>query len=225
MRIQNILLAAALTASSAFSAILVTTGGTTVANEGQFSLVAGATTVDFNNATSCATIVTTGATYSCTGNPIAQGSQSGITAAPPNDTSKYLSVGDNPSRTPVTITFDSMLNYFGFYVGSMDDYNTIAFYNGNTLIKSMTGTEIAQAGGFGAANGSQASNYFVYVNLFATTQQDQFNKIVMSSSQNAFETDNHAFGVAKDIPSDVPEPATFLTLIPAIAFFHYRRKR
>jgi len=210
-------------ASSSFASI-ITLGGTAVADQGQVSSVAGVTTVDFNTLP-----LSTPAGISYTGlgaNSITSGSVSGQCAAPPGDTSNYLCVGPN-RNTPVTINLSgafALSNYFGFYVGSVDDFNFIDFYNGDTLTIALTGTQIANRAGI-PPTGNQALGY--YVNIYASAGEE-FNKIVLRSTQNALETDNHAFGVERTVPgsdSGIPEPSTYLTLIPALGYLVYRRKR
>jgi hypothetical protein len=89
----------------------------------------------------------------------------------------------------VSISFDGAdHNYFGLYWGSIDAYNTIAFYDGLELLWSGTGSTVAQP-----ANGCQScdgTNRYVNFHFGA----DRFDRIVMSSDGRAFESDNHAFG-------------------------------
>ena len=92
-------------------------------------------------------------------------------------------------------------NYFGLYWGSLDTYNSIAFYNGGSLIGGYDGADIFPL----LANGGQtswASNR--YVNFFFNSG-DVFDRIVLTSTNYAFESDNHAFG---NIRKSVPEPGT-----------------
>ncbi|MCP4617981.1 MAG: hypothetical protein GY844_16300 [Bradyrhizobium sp.] len=118
---------------------------------------------------------------------------SSVTAAPfmgplPGgvDTTKYLSIGAGATET---ITFDSAKNAFGLYWGSVDDYNTIKFYNGTTLIASYTGADISPL----LANGNQGSfssnGYVDFIGL------PFFTKVVLGSTSNSFEIDNISAGV------------------------------
>jgi PEP-CTERM motif-containing protein len=155
--------------------------------------VAGATTVNFNNGT-C------GAYTNCLGNgALLTGSASGLYASPYGISDTYLSVPYFSSSGSVTLTTPGTYNYFGLYWGSLDTYNSISFYNGNSLVGSYDGAEIYPL----LANGGQgdwASNR--YVN-FLFTDGDLFDRIVLTSTNYAFESDNHAFGNVK-----VPEPGT-----------------
>jgi hypothetical protein len=113
------------------------------------------------------------------------------------DTTQYLStgIGSVTMVMPGLGTYD----YFGLLWGSVDSYNTLTFYNGSTLIGSLTGTDVLPL-----ANGDQGVNGTVYVNLdFATGFR--FNTVVASSSNYAFEFDNVAFD-----QTTVPEPASLL---------------
>ncbi len=159
--------------------------------------VAGATTVDFNDAT-C------GAYASCYGNgAIAIGSVSGRYAAPYGITDRYLTIPYSSSSGSATFTTPGAYNYFGLYWGSVDSYNSIAFYLGASLVGSFSGNDLSPLLADGN-QGSWASNR--YVN-FLFTEGDLFDRIVISSTNYAFESDNHAFANVRS----VPEPAT-LTL-------------
>jgi hypothetical protein len=176
---------------------LVTVGGTSVLNQGLITNVADAVTVNFDLGTAPATGPIR---YSYLPNNIQTGSASG-TLAPTGDTSAYLSVSPILGN-PVTITFNEDVNYFGFYASSLDAYNSISFYEGNSLLMAMTGTALITAAGGTARD--------AYVNVFSSAPADNFNKVVLASAQAAFETDNHSFRAADGrFDGQVPEPSTF----------------
>ncbi len=134
-----------------------------------------------------------GATFTASGDAgIVHGSSS-VSAAPfigPSpgqaDATNYLSIGAHGSET---ITFGSEQNEFGLYWGSADSFNTISFYDGNNLVASYSGTDVAPL----LANGNQgsfASNGYVEFPDLAP-----FDKVVLASgSSNAFEIDNISSG-------------------------------
>jgi hypothetical protein len=157
--------------------------------------VAGATTVNWNDY-SC------GAYTSCTGDGrLVTGSVSGRYASPYGISDTYLTVPYNYSAGAVSLTTPGSYNYFGLYWGSLDLYNSIHFYDGGSLIGSYSGADIFSL----MANGGQsswASNR--YVN-FLFTEGDLFDRIVLVSTNWAFESDNHAFG---NVTTSVPEPGT-----------------
>lgn len=146
--------------------------------------------------------------------PFVTGSLSGQYAEPPNDpnTLTYLTAGSGEGRpASVKVDFSVAIKYFGVYMGSPDTYNQIDFVTGNTTT-SFAGSQL-----FTPADGNQAVGMFVNFNSDAGISQ-----IVFSSSQAAFETDNHAFGNA------VPEPATYALMgagLAALAVFGSRRRR
>lgn len=135
------------------------------------------------------------ATFTASGNAGIVHGSSPVSAAPymadGADKTNYLSVG---SHAQETITFDSVKNSFGLYWGSVDSYNSISFYNGNKLVASYTGSDVAPL----LANGGQASlasnGYVEFLGL------SPFNKVVLASSQNAFELDNVSAGFIADQP-------------------------
>ncbi len=118
------------------------------------------------------------------------------------DTTPYLTTG----LGSVTMTTPFAAKYFGLLWGSVDWYNTLSFYNGATLVGSLTGTDV-----WGSANGDQGMNGTYYVNINSDLS---FNRIVATSSQYAFEFDNVAYSSGhsllerEDQAPPVPEPAT-----------------
>jgi fibronectin-binding autotransporter adhesin len=119
---------------------------------------------------------------------------SSVSAAPyvgqgTQDGTNYLSIG---GHAEATITFDHQQNSFGLYWGSVDTYNGIDFYNGNKLVASYDGSDVAPL----LANGGQGSfasnGYVEFLDLAP------FTKVVLHSSQNAFELDNVSAGYLVD---------------------------
>ncbi|MGY3448533.1 Npun_F0296 family exosortase-dependent surface protein [Bradyrhizobium sp. USDA 4353] len=135
------------------------------------------------------------ATFTASGNAGIVHGSSPVSAAPymadGADKTNYLSIGNHAQET---ITFDSVKNSFGLYWGSVDSYNSISFYNGTKLVASYTGSDVAPL----LANGGQASlasnGYVEFLGL------SPFNKVVLASSQNAFEIDNVSAGSIADQP-------------------------
>jgi hypothetical protein len=197
------------------NAITVTTVQT---NPGLFTTRAGVCTVDFNTAGSVSSCP--GSTYAASGgiaSHIVTGNLAGQYAQPAGDATPYLTLGPS-AGSPVTISLAVGANYFGFYAGSIDSYNSIMFsaVGGGTV--TLTGDQINAflVPGVGA-NGSQNA----YFNIFTDSL---FNMVTLSSSSNAFETDNHSFGIAR--PIGVPEPASVTLLgLGALALVAGQRRR
>jgi hypothetical protein len=112
------------------------------------------------------------------------------------DGTVYLTAGVGS----VTLTMPDTQRYFGLLWGSVDSYNTLSFFQGNTLIGSLTGSDVLSG-----PNGNQGINGTLYVNIGVP---DGFDKVVASSTQHAFEFDNVAFNPT----NPVPEPASMLLL-------------
>jgi len=123
----------------------------------------------------------------------------------PDDNTRYLAVstlGDARGTTPVTIAFANPLDYFGLYWGTPSANNTISFFNGDTLLQSFRGDALYSI---------VPSTGAAYANFFAEAGES-FNKVVLSESSVAFESDNHAYKVAES----VPEPLTSLTAFASV---------
>jgi hypothetical protein len=159
--------------------------------------VAGATTIDFNAGCGYTT---------CTGDfALVSGNESGKYAQPLGVNSQYLTV-PNPSPTTqsATFTLGAAADYFGLFWGSIDSYNFISFYLGNSLIASYSGSDIV--GQF--ADGNQLSlNSNRYINF--AFGSDAYDSVKLTSNGFAFESDNHAF---KKLVS-VTEPTTALLFL------------
>jgi len=155
------------------------------------SSVVGVTTVDFNGGY-CAGYA------SCTGDfAVVSGSVSGKYAQPFGTSSKFLSV-PNPSDTTHTAVMKLGLDadYFGLFWGSIDVYNMISFFSGDTQIASFSGADLPSL----SASGNQtewSSNRYINFDFGPAS----FNTVKFISSGFAFESDNHAYRNAS-----VPEP-------------------
>ena len=201
--------AAVFTAISApADAITLTFGGTPVAGQGQFSSVPGVTTIDFESGAPTSGF----AVYSAPGPGPAVISGNAVNSVLSfdenmDDNKRYLAVstfGDESGTTPVTIAFANPLDYFGLYWGTPSANNTLSFFNGDRLLQSFSGDALYSV---------VPSTGAAYANFFAEAGES-FNKVVLSDSSFAFESDNHAYKVAAS--ESVPEPLTSLTAFASI---------
>jgi hypothetical protein len=145
-------------------------------------------------------------------------------ANPAFDYTYYLNVRPG-TYSPATLELsDSVLQSFSLYWGSIDTYNSIAFFNDATLIQSFSGADIDALTG-ATANGSQSS--------FSGNQRINFdfegllpNRIVFASTEIAFESDNF-FGswLPAAIISPVPEPGTWALLLAGFATLGFSLRR
>lgn len=113
------------------------------------------------------------------------------------DATTYITSGStgNTAGAVATMVLPFLSQYFGLLWGSVDDYNTLQFFDGATLVGTLTGSGVTAS-----PNGNQGVAGTLYVNIDSTLP---FNRVVATSTSFAFEFDNVAFS-----PTPVPEPAT-----------------
>jgi hypothetical protein len=158
-----------------------------------------------------------GATFSGSGVVMNNGSQGslGLYATPYGDATNYMAVLGGGSEE---IAFSALKSSFGLYWGSVDTYNSLAFYNGDTLVATISGADVAPPM---TANGGQtdyASNGYVLLSALP-----QFDRVVAASSSNSFEFDNVVAGT-----SAVPEPSTWAMLLigfTGLGYAGFRRSK
>ncbi len=113
-----------------------------------------------------------------------------------SDMTTYITAGstDASKGAMVTLQLPTMEKYFGLLWGSVDDYNSLSFYNGSNLVGMITGVQVLNN-----PHGNQGMNGTTYVNINSTTA---FDRVVATSTQYTFEIDNVAF--AKTNPVSEP---------------------
>jgi PEP-CTERM motif len=141
---------------------------------------------------------TSGWTLNSTNAGIYQGSSS-VAAAPKFNGTKYFSVLGGGQATFVS---PIKLQTFGFDWGSIDSYNTINFFSGNSLVSSFTGTQVLHPLGADGNQNANGTNQRVTFNFY----DEGVNKVQFLSSRNSFEFDNIS-------ALAVPEPQTWAMLV------------
>ncbi|HME58631.1 MAG TPA: PEP-CTERM sorting domain-containing protein, partial [Terracidiphilus sp.] len=135
------------------------------------------------------------------------------------------------------------VNYFGLWFSALDAGNDLKFYENGTLLLDFTPTLYQQLVGAcpNASNafcgnpnsqflGQDSGEQFAFLNFFDTN--GYFNEIVFTETGGGgFESDNHTVGYqdpsnpSGTIIGAVPEPSTFLLMLPgAMAFIGLGRR-
>jgi hypothetical protein len=199
----------------------VTSSENCLSPDGCKTSVANAVTIDFNSAPGAPS--TGFAQYTPSGvTQLFTGSQSGVSATPFKNTTRYLSLGKNKQAV---VSFEGLVDYFGLYWGSIDTYNSIEFKKGGTSLVTFGGQQIANLvkSTYGLPNtqfASWTSNYTnIYVDFFASSEAQYFDTVVLKSTGIAFETDNHSYRRA------VPVPGMAFGVIAAAGVLVAKRKK
>jgi hypothetical protein len=150
------------------------------------------------------------------------------TIANGQDSTPYLTVYGGAKET-ITLLGKEQSSAFGLYIGSLDAYNHIRFYENGSLVTSVDGTYIEQ---HTVPNNPPKSTlldnqfnfnsagYFIFSNI------GLFNKVVLYSTNNSFEVDNVGFFLPSTTPS-VPEASTWVMMILGflgVGLVGYRRR-
>jgi PEP-CTERM motif len=168
-----------------------------------------------------------GADFSGSGFVMNNGGQPslGLYATPLGDTTNYMAVLGGGSEKIDFSGLKNSFNTFGLYWGSVDTYNVLEFFNGNSSVATITGSAVQPPM---LANGGQtdyASNGYVVIGALPF-----FDSVVVSSSANSFEFDNVLAGVGTTqfSATAAPEPSTWAMLLLGFAGLGYagfRRSR
>lgn len=146
------------------------------------------------------------------------GASLGLYATPYGDGTNYMAVLGGGTEN---ISYATLKNSFGLYWGSIDTYNSLTFYNGNTEVWSITGANLSPPQ---SANGGQldyASNAYVLL-----SQLPLFDRVVAASTSNSFEFDNVVAGDgATNLAGSVPESSTWAMMLLGFAGFGYAAYR
>ena len=170
---------------------------------GSASLVGGVTTIDFGTSTpdDSAAVQDQMSTFSngiakYSGGKLFNTTSTGIrnvSARPVGSTDNWWSIQANQTGT---VEFSSGIAYYGFLWGSPDvrPWNLVSFYSGDTLLDSYGRQDFQPP----LLNNDWTTTSYLNVR----SNGPLITKITFSATQNAFETDNHAYRV-----SPVPLPA------------------
>ena len=175
----------------------------------------------YGSVTPSGAFIDAGAAFSGSGVIMNNGGQGslGLYASPFGDASNYMAVLGGGWEE---IAYSAPSASFGLYWGSVDTYNSLAFYSGDALVATITGADLPLS-----ANGGQAdyaSNAYVWI-----TALPQFDRVIAASSSNSFEFDNVvAGGALAQASAPIPEPSTWAMMLLGFAGLGYaalRRKK
>lgn len=126
------------------------------------------------------------------------------------------------------------LSYFGYWLSALDGQNRLAFYNGNTLIETITPASIradlrncptsAWCGNPTTRFQGQVRNeMFAFINIFMP-EGTSFDRIrFYQAGGGGYESDNHTVGFV-DMPT-VPEPSSWALLIIGFGLVGFAARR
>jgi hypothetical protein len=132
------------------------------------------------------------------GGSVIQTGSNSLGAAPPMDTTAYLSVVGGGMATLAAA--GNVITGLSFFMGSPDAFNSISFFSGATLLQTITGVNFNGA----PANGNQS----IGQRISFTGLPGNVTSVVFNSSSSSFELDRI---VATAAP--IPEPATWGMMI------------
>lgn len=143
--------------------------------------------------------------------------QTQLSSYPGQMLNQYISVFGN---TTATLNFNSPQSYLGLLWGSVDQYNSLTFYNGSSVIGIITGTDIGTVAG-NSNYGDWGFNE--YANITSSTA---FTKVVVASSQNSFEFADIAYrGFSSSAPGAPAPPMTACMAFAAVLILQALRSR
>jgi hypothetical protein len=151
-----------------------------------FGARTGSTVIDFNSGlpSGGATVSGSGSSYG-----LYTGTSAGIAATPFGDATQYYSTGLGTT----TISFDEDNTYLGLLWGSVDGFNSIAFYKDGVLVGTVGGASILNP-----ANGDQGIGGTYYVNFDV---DGGFDEVRLISTNYSFEIDDLAYGDDYEVPA------------------------
>jgi len=201
----------------------------------QLTQVPGAVTYTFNSLTANTTYTNVVAPF---------GVYDRVFVSPPNSwggsgQTNYMAVGSQSGWTTTTLTLTSLSSYFGLYWAAGDAQNYLDFYNGNSLVVSISlgtlSSRLTSAYYGNPNNGQDTSEPFAYLNFYGENGVT-WNRIVFRnlSTGTGYETDSHAVlaavqnppstpGGSLDVPT-IPEPASSLLLAAGLIALGLLRK-
>jgi hypothetical protein len=168
-----------------------------------------------------------------TGQTVMTGTYSGPNGVQINAADQYGGAGGTGKyavafqNDPYTLTLNTQVNYFGYWLSALDSGNVVTFYNNGVQVGSVTPNQVSAVTKLNSAyygnpnanyKGKDTSEPFAFINFYDTT--GTFNQIKFSEVNfgGGYESDNQTVGLYTAVGTGSPLVEAPMPLLGASPF-------